>query len=275
MSADDTKLYRSVSQESDICVLQSDLDALVEWSARWQLPFNREKCKSLHLGRLNDGHEYHMGDTRLIQTAVEKDLGVHVDNCLKFREQAAAAISKASRILSVIRRSFAVIDETTLPLLFRSLVRPHLEYANTVWGPFNREDQRRVERVQRRATKLVASIRDRPYEERLRALNLPSLYHCRLRGDMISVYQVLRQAHDMDASKFFTTSSTGQTRGHQWKLQKPRAVSRVRRNAFSVRVINEWNALPPSVVAAPSTNTFKARIDRHWAHCMYSIPFND
>ena len=172
MFADDTKIYRSVSQASDICLLQSDLDALVEWSARWQLPFNHEKCKSLHLGRLNDRHVYHMGDTRLIQTAVEKDLGVQVDNCPKFREQAAAAISKASRILSVIHRSFANIDETTLPLLFRTLVRPHLEYANTVWGPFNREDQRRVERVQRRATKLVASIRDRPYEERLR----PSIY---------------------------------------------------------------------------------------------------
>ena len=79
MFADDTKIYRSVSQESDICVLQSDLDALVGWSTPWQLPFNREKCKSLQLGRCNDSHEHHMGDTRLIQTAVEKALGVQVD----------------------------------------------------------------------------------------------------------------------------------------------------------------------------------------------------
>ena len=58
---------------------------------------------------------YHMQDVQLTQTTVEKDLGVHVDCLLKFREQAAAAISKASRILAVIRRSFSVIDETTLP----------------------------------------------------------------------------------------------------------------------------------------------------------------
>ena len=207
--------------------------------------------------------------------AVEKDLGIQVDSQLKFREQAAAAVSKASRILSVIRRSFGLLDETTLPLLFRTMVRPHLEYANAVWGPFNREDQRRIERVQRRATRLVASIRGRPYEERLRVLNLPSLYHRRRRGDMITVYQVLRQGVDVDATQFFTLATTGNTRGHEWKLLKPRAVSRVRRNAFSVRVINEWNLLPPSVVAAPSLNAFKARLDRHWAHAKHDVHTND
>jgi len=258
-----------------IQVLQSDLDALSDWSERWQLPFNRDKCKVLHLGRRNVNHVYHMRDVQLIQTSVEKDLGVHVDCHLKFREQAAAAISKASRILAVIRRSFSVIDETTLPLLFRAMVRPHLEYANTVWGPFNRNDQKRIERVQRRATRLVASVRDRPYEERLRVLKLPSLYYRRRRGDMITVYQVLRQGVDVDAPKFFSTATSSTTRGHQLKLLKPRAVSRVRRNAFSVRVINEWNALPPSVIDAPSINAFKARLDRHWVHEMYTIHIND
>ena len=167
MFADDTKIYRSVSQASDVHLLQADLNALSGWSERWQLPLNREKCKALHLGRNNENHVYDMGGTQLTQTLVEKDLGIQVDSQLKFREQAAAAVSKASRILSVIRRSFGLLGETTLPLLFRTMVRPHLEYANAVWGPFNREDQKRIERVQRRATRLVASVRGRPYEERL------------------------------------------------------------------------------------------------------------
>ena len=178
-------------------------------------------------------------------------------------------------VLAVIRRSFCVIDEATLPLLFRTMVRPHLEYANTVWGPFNRENQKRVERVQRRATKLIASIQDRPYEERLQILDLPSMYHRRRRGDMITVYQILQQKVDMNASKFFTLAKNDNTRGHQWKLQKPQAVSRVRRNAFSVRIINEWNALPSSVVTAPSLNAFKARLDRHWAHLKFSTHIHD
>ena len=155
------------------------------------------------------------------------------------------------------------------------MVRPHLEYANTVWGPFNREDQRRIERVQRRATRLVPTIRDLPYEERLQILGLPSLYHRRRRGDMIMVYQVLHDGVDMDAAKLFTIAEDRSTRGHQWKLAKPRANSRVRRNAFSVRIINEWNALPSAVVAAPSVNAFKARLDKHWAHTKYAVHIND
>ena len=72
MFADDTKIYRSVSQASDVHLLQADLNALVGWSERWQLPFNREKCKALHLGRRNENHMYDMGGTQLTQTLVEK-----------------------------------------------------------------------------------------------------------------------------------------------------------------------------------------------------------
>ena len=176
-----------------------------------------------------------MGDTQLNQTSLEKVLGIHVDHQLEFREQAAAATSKASRIgiLAVICQSFALLDESSLPLMFRAMVRPYLEYANSILGPFNWEDQRRIEKVQRRATKLVATIRNQPYEERLRILDMPSLYHRCRRGDMITVYQVLRQGIDLEAERFFAAAPTGNTRGHQWKLTKPRAVSRVRRNASS------------------------------------------
>ena len=75
---------------------------------------------------------------------------------LKFREQVAAAVSKASRVLSVIRRSLGLLDETTLPL-FCTMVRPHLEYANDMWGPFNQEDQKLIERVQRKVTRQYSS----------------------------------------------------------------------------------------------------------------------
>ena len=140
---------------------------------------------------------------------------------------------------------------------------------------FNHEDQKHIERVQRRATKLVAAIRDRPYEESLRLLNLPSLYHSRRRGDMNTVYQVFRQGGDPEAEAFFAPAATGNTSKHRQQLLKPRAVSGVRQNVFSVRVINDWNALPPSVVAAPSLNTFKARLDKHWAPYKYIIHIND
>ena len=189
--ADDSKLYRSVSLPADPSTLQKDLDAAVCWADEWQLTFNGAKCKVLHIGRLNRHHVYMLNGAVLEETEAEKDLGVYMDPNLKFRRQAAAAVSKASQVLAVICRSFQLFDKSTTPVFFKTLVRPHLEYGNIVWGPFNRADQQRVERVQRRATKLVPELRHLPYQQRLRILNLPSLYYRRRRGDMIAVYQLL------------------------------------------------------------------------------------
>ena len=86
-------------------------------------------------------------------------------------------------MLAVVRRSFAIIDKTTLPLLFKSMVRPFLEYGNTIWGPFRKIDQKQLERVQRRATRMVKAIRHQPYQERLRLLGpLPGRH-----GDRVPV----------------------------------------------------------------------------------------
>ena len=273
--ADDSKLYRSVRLPADPLALQEDLDAAVRWADKWQLVYNASKCKVLHIGRPNRHHVYTLKGIAMEEVASEKDLGVHIDSDLKFRKQAAAAVSKAYQVMAVIRRSFQLLDKSTLPLLFKTLVRPHLEYGNIVWGPFNRTDQRRVERVQRRATKKVQELRHLPYQERLKALKMPSLYYRRRRGDMIAVYQLLHGGFDLDPRDFFNRAFARDTRGHQWRLVKPRAVSRIRRNAFSIRVINDWNNLPQTIVAAETLNQFKNRLDAHWTHIAHEIPHVD
>jgi len=70
--ADDTKIYGPVSHASGVESLQSDLDALVRWSARWQLPFNIAKCHSLHIGPGNSRNVYAMGSVMLAQTLWRK-----------------------------------------------------------------------------------------------------------------------------------------------------------------------------------------------------------
>ena len=237
--ADDTKLYRAVSHPSDALILQADLDAAVRWADEWQLTFNATKCKALHIGRRNRHHVYTLKGAALDETEAEKDLGVYMDPDLKFRRQAAAAVNKASQVMAAIRRSFQLLDKSTLPVLYKTLVRPHLEYRNIVWGPSNRADQQRVERVQQRATKLIPELRHLPYQRRLQELNIPSLYYRRRRGDMIAVYQLLHGKLDLDPHIFFDEAVARDTRGHPWKLVKPRAISRIRRNTFSIRVIND------------------------------------
>ena len=272
MFADDIKMYRRVPRPSTPLTFQADLRSLEEWSKKWLLHFNVGKCKIMHLGAANTHAPYFLNGTQLAEVSQEKDLGVVVDQDLKFHHQTAAAIAKGSQMLAVVKRSFAHISVFTLPLIYKTLVRPHLEYCNVVWGPFGKLDQRRLERVQRRATKLVKSLRSKPYEDRLRALKLPSLYYRRRRGDMITVYQLLHGGMSIDSEKLLQLSTNRTTRGHDWKLCKPRARTAARKQSFSNRVVNDWNALPADVVSAATVSQFKARLDTHWSHNMYTLP---
>ena len=97
--------------------------------------------------------------------SAERDLGIHIDPDLKFRKHAASAAAKGNQMLALVKRSFLCISTTTLPLLYKSLIRPHIEYGNLIWGPFNRADQKLIERVQRRATMMVPELRNLPYQE--------------------------------------------------------------------------------------------------------------
>ena len=104
-------------------------------------------------------------------------MGVFMEAALLFKKQATSAVKKASQAMAVVQRLFRQLDTTMFPLLFKTLARSHLEYGNLVRGPFNPSDQKLVECMLRRATKLVPKVRYWPYQERLQALKLPSLYH--------------------------------------------------------------------------------------------------
>ena len=97
----DTKIFRALHEPEDYSYLQDDLDRLVEWSQLWQLHFNDSKCKVLHMGNSNPSHCYTVSNIPLTKTAEEKDLGVIMDNELKFHT--AYAIKKASKMLRLFR----------------------------------------------------------------------------------------------------------------------------------------------------------------------------
>ena len=87
-----------------------------------------------------------------------------------------------------------------------------------------------------------------------------------MRGDCIQVYKFINGYYDSNWHNFFQikTGLTHFTRGHHLKLNKPSCFTKARRNFFAVRVINNWNSLPQSVVSADSINSFKNALDKHW-----------
>ena len=175
-------------------------------------------------------------------------------------------------MLGLIRRSFTFLDGPNIKKLYSSLVRPILEYGNVIWAPTLKRDQRMLENVQRRATKLIPELKCQEYCYRLKALKLPSLYYRRARGDMIEVYKYLHGNYEVDKIPLQMDHNTV-TRGHSLKLKKERVTARQRRSYFRYRVVNRWNSLTEDVVSAHTLNVFKAKLDKLW--CAYTFEKSD
>ena len=166
--------------------------------------------------------------------------------------------------MGLIRRTFTCLDEETFLLLYKSLVRPNLEYANSIWSPYKIKDITAIENVQRRATKLIPSLKELEYEERLKKLKLPKLKYRRTRGDMIEAYKLTSGIYDKSLPNLLTYNTSSVTRGHNKKLAIQRCNKIIRSNFFTQRIAPIWNNLPNSVVNAPTIQTFESRLDKYW-----------
>ena len=266
--ADDAKLYQIVSSMVEVTQVQNSINDSVEWSVIWEMFFNFKKCKHMHLGYHDMDQTYTMKKGQdsipIEKVDSEKDLGVIIDKDLKFSEHINSKIKIANRNLGLIFRTFTYLDKEMFLNLFKSVVRPHLEYASTVWSPVYKKDKIAIENVQKRATKLVKCVSHLPYSERLRALGLTTLEYRRERADVTQVYNILHDMDKMDRNKLFTMSDYPATHGYSLKLFKRRSKLQIRANFFSNRVVDVWNSLPESVVQAPSLNCFKSRLNKYW-----------
>ena len=154
------------------------------------------------------------------------------------------------------------MSATTFTMLYTSLVRSHLEYANCVWSPFRQMDVEKVEKgIHESYTDEYRQLRNCSYEDRLGFLNLSTLRYRRLRGDMIQVYNIISGLHDSSSCIQFNMSSISNTRGNMFKMQLTLTRYNIQKHFFSNRLIALWNSLPNIVVSAVSTNMFKNRLD--------------
>ena len=177
--------YGSVSNQTEGNNFHVDLQTLSKWSKDWLMPFNTEKCKVVHFGSRNPKQVYSINDVVLKEAATETDLGVIVQSNLKVSEQCAKVVKAANRTLGMIKRCFSSRDRVIIVPLFKSLVRPQLEYCVQAWRPNLAKDIILLEKVQQRALRMITGLNNLTYEQRLAKLNMTTLETRRLRGDMI------------------------------------------------------------------------------------------
>ena len=194
----------------------------------------------------------------------ESDLGILFKNNLKFDEHIDNTVNKVNRIIGLIKRRFTYMDKDLFFTLYKPLVRSHLDYGNLVFYPTTKKYKQIVENAQRRATRLVPELRGLTYKERLIELNLPTLDYRRKRFDIIQVFKIVNKIDDIDMCAFFTFTENNQLRGHNLKLNKPRANKSIKLHSFSLRNIPVWNSLPLEVVNSRTVVEFKTKLDKLW-----------
>ena len=235
---------------------------------KWQMLFNFGKCKCIHMGHGNMDEEYKMGDAVLGRTTQEKDLGVTFSADMKVSEQCGIAASKGNQILGLIRTITYKEKQIIVPL-YKAIVRLHLEYCIQARTPYRKKDKDKLERIQRRATKIIPELRDLNYENRLFQC-LTTLETRRLREDQIEVFKIVNGYEELDRYVFFKLKEGSRTRGHKATLVKEQCRLDMRKYSFSQRVINEWIKPPNDCVNASSVNMFKNRVDRYLIRADYT-----
>ena len=192
-----------------------------------------------------------------------------VTSTLSSSEQVKKAVATANSMLYRIRSSFTFIDIGMANVLYKTFIRPHLEFAIAAWNPYVQSDIDKLERVQRRASKLPNHLRSQPYKKRLEALKWTSLELRRTRGDLIQWHKIV---HGYDTVSFARgpqrlashglESPAGNTRRGPHGIERELVRNCLPRyNFFTNRVSRTWNKLSTNAKTESDTNRFKAIID--------------
>ena len=262
--ADDTKITNTVCSVEQRLRIQNDLNTLSKWSDDWQMSFNIDKCHVLHIGSHNPSVTYEMNNSELQSVDEEKDLGVIISKNLKPNNQITKVVKTANKLVGFIGRTFSFKSEKVILTLYNSLVRPHLEYCVQFWSPYYRKDIEKLEKIQRRVTKMIPRLRNKSYENRLKELNLFSLSKRRLRGDLIETFKMFNGYTNINSEKLFTRVRSNSTRNHGFKIIGKRFSTTEAKYFFTNRIVNIWNSLPHNVVNAKTIETFKTRLDNYF-----------
>ena len=271
--ADDILLYRPVSSDSDFVSLQRDINMIQTWASSNFMTFNESKCKVMHISRkrspLSPCTSIMLNGSILETVTMYKYLGLLISSDLSWSNHIQSVCSKARKIVGLIyRKYYRFSDTATLLQLYRSLVRPHLDYAAPVWDPYLQRDIQLLEGVQKFACRMCSKAWKTGYEELLSTLQLSSLSNRRLFLKLCTIFRVLHGLCYFPQNVF----SARETRSHVCRplmLTHPFARTNSYFYSFVPHSILQWNNLPEHVISSSSIHSFKESL-MHYLNSTYN-----
>jgi ribonucleases P/MRP protein subunit RPP40 len=261
------KLYIAYDPEdSAACVgkLQTSLVSLAAWCTKYGMNINVQKCGVLYFGRNNPRSTYTIDNAPVTSSSSLRDLGVIISETLKSNDHCTAIVSKARRLTGLLLRTFKSRKSSVIVPLYKTLIRPLLEYATPSWNTSSKQNAAAIESVQHLVTKRIEEVKHLPYCQRLQVLQLPTLEARRQYFDLLECYKVIHGLIRSTCSHAFSKCRLN-TRGCEHKLVSALPTPRlnIRKHYFTERVVDLWNHLPPEIAQAPTYAQFKRALRIH------------
>ena len=266
---DNCVLYRNIHSLQDCLILQEYLDSLGLWEADWQIKFNVAKCHSMrvtrHYSHKQIIHDYTLHQQTLENVQSAKYLGITITENMDWGQHIFDISSKATKTLGFLRRNLAFTPRSTKEVAYKTLVRPKLEYAAPILSPYCKTQIQQMEKVQKTAARWTCRRwrNTSSVGEMLDELQWPTLEARRDQSSLLFFHKIHCGTMSIDKDKYLTPSqSTRSTRpSHNSQYCRPQTYSdALKYSFFFPRTIPHWNSLAPSVVAAETTEEFKALI---------------
>ena len=239
--------------------LIDDLQFLELWEAHWCLKFNIDKCMVMQIGSCNPKNQYLFGGVPLRCVDSEKDLGVTFNTSFNFKDHVRNSIAKANRTIAWVTRSIISREPSVMLGLYKSLIKPHIEYCSQAWAPMARHGNwsliLELEGVQRSFTRMIDGVGLLTYRDRLDKLKLTTLLERRVHGDLIEMFKIQEGFVSYGFDLFGRAGRTVADRS------KPHRFTTNETDFFAQRVLCYWNSLPALVKASESVTSFKSRLD--------------
>ena len=219
----------------------------------------------MHFGFNNARRDYFLNGTKLVAEDKETDVGVQICSNLKPSGHCLKAAQTANQVLGQVTRAFHFRDKVTFVKVYKTYVRPHVEFATPVWTPWLECDIAVLENVQKRFVRMISGLKGSTYTEKLKELGMLTLKSRRLYFDLIETYKYIHGYSKVDYTNWFELvrdSDRRNTRGMSSPLNivSKRARLDMRQNFFSNRVVPYWNDLPNDLREMPGLDAFKRNL---------------